>query len=276
MTDLKQTLRPLHIGVAGAGLVRRAAACFDSLGRAPRGNELRNGFIAPVHANGGPATDQSWRLRPTEITMAKQVTKTNEPKTETTEQTDVGNLPAIVNAPVANAPNLLERLNALKEKEATNAERSKAKEEAAAKLAEINAMLDGLKHDNGQPLNDAEKAMLRNDLLGKEGNGRKSVVPAKFAKIYNAQGGNNGDGLATIMKNNFEDAKTRQLDLDKFVTWGRNNGFGDAIDRYIAKGLNKGMIRMNVVNMVRHQIREEGKTFIVFGTEVSRKDLKKS
>jgi hypothetical protein len=81
---------------------------------------------------------------------------------------------------------------------------------------------------------------------------RGSVVPEDYRVRYGADQ-NCGDDLAKALSDatTIVEGKTSRVDLEAAERIAGANGIGDRFDGWMAKGLNPGMVRMNLGNVLR-------------------------
>lgn len=82
---------------------------------------------------------------------------------------------------------------------------------------------------------------------------KKSVVPDEYRYRYGADQ-NCGDKMAKDLTAAVTDPETG-VDVDKCAAIAAKNDVADRFDGWLAKGLNPGMLRMNLGNVLRGKLR---------------------
>ncbi len=132
-------------------------------------------------------------------------------------------------------------------------------------------VVEDLKDGNTLAIEDFDMAIAVTQKL-KDTTIKSGVMPRKYYKIYQSQGGNNGDVFAVALRDAFmtkDQFGNEHFDASGFKSWATKAGFWH--DKY--DGLNPGMQRMNAGNRARSAIRN-GLTVELNGVAYSKTDIK--
>jgi hypothetical protein len=129
------------------------------------------------------------------------------------------------------------------------------------------ATLEGILAAMAWPTTIDDAKRLIEDALEEAAARRGSVIPDHYRHQYGADQ-NCGDGLAAALLAAAGGGCKDDLDMAALEAVAGENAVGDRFDGWMTKGLNNGMVRMNLANVLRGKVRR-GEPVLVKGQPIT-------